>query len=205
MDRLIFLSGPMAGYTFELDRTEVSVGRESGNRLQLLGDRCISRKHAIIYKSGHQVMIEDLASKNGSLVNGHRLTAPTPLNNGDVLQMAYHVMRYEQVADTVIPIGHKNVDLVVTEQPSRFDFGWVVTILALALLGPLLFVTMRLKSGQMPPFAFCLGGVAVAVMGLVRLIRANGGKPQPAEPALIQTLFGGLITVACAIWCRAMG
>jgi DNA-binding winged helix-turn-helix (wHTH) protein len=53
------------------------IGRE------LLGTPDASRHHARIDVEGSQISIEDLASKNGTFVNGERIQKRTPLRNGD--------------------------------------------------------------------------------------------------------------------------
>ena len=47
----------------------------------------ISRRHARIVVSGSQVTIEDLGSKNGTYMHGHRLQAPTALRDGDKFRL----------------------------------------------------------------------------------------------------------------------
>jgi DNA-binding winged helix-turn-helix (wHTH) protein len=53
------------------------IGRE------LLGTPDASRHHARIDVEGSQISIEDLASKNGTFVNGERIQKRTPLRDGD--------------------------------------------------------------------------------------------------------------------------
>ena len=53
------------------------IGRE------LLGTPDASRHHARIDVEGSQISIEDLASKNGTFVNGERIQKRTPLQDGD--------------------------------------------------------------------------------------------------------------------------
>jgi ribosomal protein S27E len=49
----------------------------------------VSREHAAIFGRGAAVMVEDLGSTNGSLLNGERLDPymPEPLQHGDQLQL----------------------------------------------------------------------------------------------------------------------
>ena len=48
----------------------------------------ISRRHCRLSVKGNQVLVEDLQSTNGTSVNGHKITAPTALKNGQVLVLA---------------------------------------------------------------------------------------------------------------------
>ena len=51
--------------------------------------KSISRRHARIIKRDSEIVLEDLASVNGTFINGKKLTPflPVRLNNGDVLQL----------------------------------------------------------------------------------------------------------------------
>ena len=62
----------------EIDLTD-SLAREYG----------VSRKHACVFQRGKAVVVEDLGSVNGTLLNGKRLAPyiPAPLKDGDRLQL----------------------------------------------------------------------------------------------------------------------
>ena len=62
----------------EIDLTD-SLGREYG----------VSRQHACIFQRGETVEVQDLASTNGTLLNGQRLApyVSEPLRDGDQLQL----------------------------------------------------------------------------------------------------------------------
>jgi DNA-binding response OmpR family regulator len=63
-----------------------SIGRWQDNDV-VIDDRWVSRYHAQIRREGEQYVIRDLDSKNGTLVNGQRITAPTRLTDGDEIQV----------------------------------------------------------------------------------------------------------------------
>lgn len=50
-----------------------------------LDDVSVSRQHARIEVAGGAATVEDLASKNGTQVNGTRIVAPVPVGNGDTI------------------------------------------------------------------------------------------------------------------------
>jgi hypothetical protein len=52
----------------------------------------VSRCHARIRLEGARATIEDLSSKNGTFVNGARLTAPVELTDGDQIRVGAIVM-----------------------------------------------------------------------------------------------------------------
>jgi DNA-binding winged helix-turn-helix (wHTH) protein len=58
------------------------VGRDPEAAIQI-DARGVSRQHARILVSSGAAIIEDLGSKNGTYVNGRRITAPARLSEGD--------------------------------------------------------------------------------------------------------------------------
>lgn len=60
-----------------------TVGRSDDNNL-VLGDRWISRNHAMLqYMDTGEYYLIDLGSRNGSFINGRRVSVPVTLRNGD--------------------------------------------------------------------------------------------------------------------------
>ena len=58
------------------------VGRDVGATVRIASSS-VSRRHAVIRIDADHAMIGDLASKNGTRVNGRRLRGPAPLADGD--------------------------------------------------------------------------------------------------------------------------
>ncbi len=63
------------------------LGREEGCDI-VIPVRQISRKHLRITVDGGSAIIEDMGSKNGTWVNGHRLTDLRELEDGDEIRIA---------------------------------------------------------------------------------------------------------------------
>ena len=85
-------SGPASGTTIEL-RGDFEFGRDMREAGALGGDPEISRKHArITTASSGELVVEDLGSTNGTFVNGHRITAPTPIRPGDKIELGGSVL-----------------------------------------------------------------------------------------------------------------
>lgn len=63
--------------------TELVIGRSADCRLKIASAE-VSRKHCRILNTPTQVLIEDLGSSNGTVVNGRTIVpgVPTPLGNG---------------------------------------------------------------------------------------------------------------------------
>ncbi len=76
-------SGPAAGESVRLDR-ELTIGREEADLT--IPDPKLSRHHVVIRPVSGGVLIEDLGSTNGTVVDGQRITAPRVLgSNGTVV------------------------------------------------------------------------------------------------------------------------
>jgi DNA-binding response OmpR family regulator len=69
-----------------LSRPVTSIGRWEDNDV-VIQDRWVSRYHAEMRRERDRYLIQDLGSKNGTLVNGQRIAAPTELADGDEIQV----------------------------------------------------------------------------------------------------------------------
>ena len=64
-----------------------TVGRLSTNTVAI-PDEHVSRRHcAIVIHQDGRIELHDVASKNGTLLNGQRIPAPSPLRAGDVITL----------------------------------------------------------------------------------------------------------------------
>lgn len=69
-------------HDLELNEGTFAVGRNASCQLSL-DDPLVSRRHALFEVAGANVTIEDLASRNGVIVNGHRIEGKVSLSVGD--------------------------------------------------------------------------------------------------------------------------
>ena len=79
------------GTSFEIG-PGVTVGRAAGCHIALPDDTFVSQLHARVFERSGQVYVEDLGSTNGTYVNGHRVSAPTPMHRGDSLQVGSTIL-----------------------------------------------------------------------------------------------------------------
>ncbi len=87
MLKLQLTSGPRAGEEVEVSGDRYVVGREQGAAL-LLNDEEVSREHAALrVLPDGRLAIEDLGSRNGTFVNGHRLSGPVSLSGGEEIRI----------------------------------------------------------------------------------------------------------------------
>lgn len=93
---LIVLQGSNVGAMIKVDGPELTLGRSSQATVRIEDDG-VSRRHARIVRLGDQVMIEDLNSANGTIVNGEKSNRQV-LKDGDkirigsttILKFTYH-------------------------------------------------------------------------------------------------------------------
>lgn len=88
---IILQRGGESGLTWPLEHRTLTIGRSADCDI-VLDDRQISRLHARIVWHGDHYEIEDLASKNGTHLNGRDVVTPQPLRDGDEIQVA---LRYK--------------------------------------------------------------------------------------------------------------
>src|ERR1700683_3715992 len=67
--RLLVLSGPLKDSTIPLSEGEVTIGREASNGIAVT-DPSVSRKHCLVSRHDGRFRVQDLDSRNGTLVNG---------------------------------------------------------------------------------------------------------------------------------------
>jgi pSer/pThr/pTyr-binding forkhead associated (FHA) protein len=62
-----------------------------------ISDPAVSRRHARLWVSASQIVIEDLGSQNGVYVNGTRIQGPCELKAGDLLRICTHELELVDV------------------------------------------------------------------------------------------------------------
>jgi pSer/pThr/pTyr-binding forkhead associated (FHA) protein len=82
--RLKVLSGGSAGKEVKLQEGEFFIGRGDGCHLRPKSD-AISRKHCVLLVDDKHVLVRDLQSRNGTLVNGEKIEGDRELRRGDRL------------------------------------------------------------------------------------------------------------------------
>ncbi|HOL83034.1 MAG TPA: FHA domain-containing protein [Caldisericia bacterium] len=90
---LIIKSGRKSGATFPLRKKVINMGRDSSNEI-VIDDPKSSRQHAKIKLEGDNFVIYDLASSNGTFVNGEKITS-VKLNDGDEIKIGDTVFAFK--------------------------------------------------------------------------------------------------------------
>jgi DNA-binding winged helix-turn-helix (wHTH) protein len=86
---------------FALPEGETVIGRDSDAGLSI-DDLHASRCHARIMVTEGRAVLEDLGSKNGSLLNGTRIAGPTELSDGDRIGIGHKVLVF-RLRDRMVP------------------------------------------------------------------------------------------------------
>lgn len=90
---LIMLDGDLPGQVYRLRPGRQIIGRRPECDIRLR-ERAVSGIHAEIIRVRDTVTINDLASTNGTLVNGLRIRHPVPLVQGSLLKLGNCVFKY---------------------------------------------------------------------------------------------------------------
>lgn len=94
-DELVIDVAGMPSIRISLDRDRYRLGRSASNDLPFPGDQSLSREHLVFERTAEGWTIRDLNSRNGSYVNGVRLTAPASLAHGDRITAGHLSIRYD--------------------------------------------------------------------------------------------------------------
>ena len=117
--------------TVPLDRERITLGRSSANELCYPDDSGLSRQHLALSFSNGQWFVEDLGSKNGTVVNGKRIEKRIPFVNGDRISAGHLTIEF---AD---PAAVTANTVVFVEQGEAFSKTSTTVVASLdAVLGP---------------------------------------------------------------------
>ncbi len=96
--------------TIPLDRDRISLGRSSANELCYPDDSGLSRQHLAITRSEGQWFVEDLGSKNGTLLNGRRIDQKMPFSIEDRVSAGHLILEFAEhrpdLSKTVVFVEH---------------------------------------------------------------------------------------------------
>jgi hypothetical protein len=98
MGRLVVVKSPELeeGADFDLNSSQMMIGRGRQNDIALVNDDYASARHARVEPRQDGVWVQDLGSTNGTYLNGARLERPRRLTHGDIVRVGETDLRYEQ-------------------------------------------------------------------------------------------------------------
>jgi pSer/pThr/pTyr-binding forkhead associated (FHA) protein len=91
---LVIIKGPNIGDRFLINKSQIKIGRNPESDI-FLDDVTVSRKHAVIFKTGNDFKIKDSGSLNGSYING-KIIESSVLKNMDRIQIGKYVFLFFQ-------------------------------------------------------------------------------------------------------------
>jgi phosphoserine phosphatase RsbU/P len=92
-----------------MEKPAVTLGRSSTNDVPL-ADRTLSRVHARLEEADGHLRLVDLGSRNGTAVNGSRITDPVILRPGDRIQLGETVLDVLEESTTRVVIDARDDD-----------------------------------------------------------------------------------------------
>jgi hypothetical protein len=90
-----------SGEVFPLLDDEYLIGRDASNPISI-ADNSISSRHARIIRGSDGFFIEDLQSRNGTFVNGGKVTDRRLLANNDLVRIGKVILTFNLAIDAVV-------------------------------------------------------------------------------------------------------
>lgn len=102
--QLVVVQGRSASQLLKVGTGVMTVGRQQDCQLRIASSQ-VSRKHCQIFEKKGLLLVKDLGSSNGTLVNGKRIEDQRVLEPGDELTVGSVKFRVERQDDTVLIPG----------------------------------------------------------------------------------------------------
>jgi diguanylate cyclase (GGDEF)-like protein len=90
---LIVIQGDLVGRVFRIPAGKTSIGRHATCQIAV-SQRLVSSFHAELKRLDEGVILEDLNSTNGTLLNGALVNRPIALKSGDLIKIGNTVFKY---------------------------------------------------------------------------------------------------------------
>jgi len=152
--KLIIASGKSAGRAITMKRNRLLIGRAEECDIRPLSED-VSRKHCAVIAGPAAVWVEDLGSRNGTFVDGARISGKVQVNDGAMIRVGSLELKVSCSGPSAKPGTEEDVSrwLMADEQPAgMFDTTQTIPV-----------------AKESAAESQTAGGAAVA-----------GGNPQPA-------------------------
>src|SRR5882724_1117318 len=106
--RLRVIAGPLKDKVIDLPAGEISIGRVGTNQVAI-SDPALSRRHCLIVQDDGHFKIQDLQSRNGTLVNGSAITEHC-LRHGDRIGVGDSLLLFLTQEESPEPAGTVEFD-----------------------------------------------------------------------------------------------
>lgn len=91
--KIEIMNGPEDGRVVVCDILPISIGRADENPVSLPWDHLISRRHALVTKSGDSLFLRDLNSRNGTFVGKEQVRESTPIEPDELFRVGATLLR----------------------------------------------------------------------------------------------------------------
>ena len=102
--QLVVVQGRSASQALKIGAGVMTVGRQQDCQLRIASSQ-VSRKHCQLFEKKGLLLVKDLGSSNGTLVNGKRIADQRVLEHGDELTVGSVRFKVERTEDTVLEPG----------------------------------------------------------------------------------------------------
>lgn len=102
--QLVVVQGRSASQVLKVGAGVMTVGRQQDCQLRIASSQ-VSRKHCQIFEKKGLLLVKDLGSSNGTLVNGKKIADQRVLEPGDELAVGSVRFRVERLEDTALIPG----------------------------------------------------------------------------------------------------
>jgi len=122
MAKILVLEGPMSGEQFDIDKEVVFVGRSTGNDIRIRDD-AVSRRHLKIFSVESCYFIEDLKTKNGTMINDEALDAGFArlITENDRIQLGSTLIRLDGIGVNRPPITVEEIEPHASEKVEELE------------------------------------------------------------------------------------
>jgi uncharacterized protein YraI len=189
--RLVGQQGSERGRTFAIPPTGLLVGR-AGECNLVLDDVEISRRHARFSWQGSRLVVEDLGSANGTVVNGRPISGPQPLNERDIVGIGNSVFIVQGLTSQELTPTARNLDAAAPAMSPRYaatppkaaDSG---STLWLVLIGLVLAAILAILGiGSFWYFSQSPSAVSQQTPAVTIINPANGAQIELNVPLIVQ-------------------
>ncbi len=209
--RLRMQLGPSIGQVYTMMGNTLTIGRAQDNDV-VLDDPQVSRHHAQVVRRGDEIVVEDLGSTNGTLVNGRRITGPHVLQPTETIAVGSSIFSVEgfPAPDTVglppYPRGAAPQSPPPPRTPSAgraagtpwLAMGWlggliiiVVLILTFAGLTAWLLTRNRVQETATTPSVFIQSPVAGSQVQINQPVAVSATASDPNGITHVELWVGG--------------
>ncbi|MBI1348471.1 FHA domain-containing protein [bacterium] len=91
------LDGPLRGMQYVWTGSRMIIGREQDCQVKLQ-DAAVSRHHCVLLQDDYAVRVRDLGSRNGTFLQGKRVSGEQILLSGDVLTIGQTQLKFQEEA-----------------------------------------------------------------------------------------------------------